>query len=331
MIDLDSKDRKILYLLHKNCRLSNSQIGRMVRLSKDGVKYRVNNFVKDGLVRGFFLNIGITTMGYVNFIVYIRLHNTDDKRLANLLNSVKQKNYVIYCATCLGKWDISLQILSRSILTFEKYLNEIIDIIGPQLSDYYTFISFKEYKVYSNIIDEYFKGVKLKYIPKYRKPFNKIKLDELDKKILYLLAENARMPLYIIAKKTNKSMDVVRYRQNKLEDNGYMFSYDILLDNSKFGYAMNLLFLYIHNMTGTRESELSIFFQRNPYIRWAHKTISQQVILVETLTNSQKLFQNLINELKNKFSDIIVSYDSILEIENHKDITIPNLDEMDAS
>ncbi len=301
----------------------------MIGLSKDGVKYKINKLMEGGIIKGFFFNIGFTTMGYVNHVVYIRLHNIDNKRLAKLINSLKSKNYIVYCAACLGKWDLSLQILSRSILTFEKYLNEIIELMGPQLSDYQTFISFREYKVYSNIIDEYFKGAKVNYTPNYRKPFNQIKLDELDKKILYLLSENARMPLFEIAKRTKKSIDIIQYRKKRLEKNGYMYSYGISLDNAKFGYTMNVLFLYIHNMTINRENELTRFFQNHKNIRWAHKAIGQQTILIETLTDSQKAFQNLITELKNKFSDIIASYDSILEFENFKDITIPNLDEVD--
>jgi len=41
MVDLDLKDRKILYQLDLNCRQSNSQIGKMVGLSRKGVEYRI--------------------------------------------------------------------------------------------------------------------------------------------------------------------------------------------------------------------------------------------------------------------------------------------------
>ena len=84
-------------------------------------------------------------------------------------------------------------------------VNEIIKLVGHHLSDYQTFASIKEYKIYSNVIDEYFSNVKLKFEQHYIKPFKKIKLDSLDKKILYILSENARIPFYIIAKKTKRT------------------------------------------------------------------------------------------------------------------------------
>jgi Lrp/AsnC family transcriptional regulator, leucine-responsive regulatory protein len=328
MYKLGAKDKKILYLLHKNCRLSNSKIARLVGISKDGVKYKINKFERDGLIRGYFLNLRTIKQGYVTYVVFLRLRNVGSKRLAQIINSIINKKHVIYCATCFGAWDISLQIMSRSIFTFENYINEIIDLIGNQLTDYQTFISIKEYKIYSNITDKYFGNIRFKFKPLLNR-FKKLILDATDKKILLLLSENARMPLHIIAKRVNKSLDVVRYRIKRIENNGYIYSYDVLLDSAMMGYSMNVLFLQMHNLTREKENRLAGFFQYHPDIRWAHKTTGQQIILVETLTNSQESFQNLITELKNRFSDMIVSYDSILEFKKYKDITLPDLDELE--
>ena len=41
MVDLDLKDRKILYELDLNCRQSNAQIGKKVGLSRKVVDYRI--------------------------------------------------------------------------------------------------------------------------------------------------------------------------------------------------------------------------------------------------------------------------------------------------
>ena len=41
-MNIDLKDRKILYQLDSNCRQSNTQIGKNVGLKKDVVSYRIN-------------------------------------------------------------------------------------------------------------------------------------------------------------------------------------------------------------------------------------------------------------------------------------------------
>ena len=78
MYKLDSKDKKILYLLHQNCRLSNTKISKLVGLSKDGVKYKINKFIKTGLIKGFFLNLRTIEMGYPTYVVYFRFNNRWD-------------------------------------------------------------------------------------------------------------------------------------------------------------------------------------------------------------------------------------------------------------
>ena len=41
MIELDVKDRKIIYHLSNNARISDTQLSKQVALSKNAVKYRI--------------------------------------------------------------------------------------------------------------------------------------------------------------------------------------------------------------------------------------------------------------------------------------------------
>ena len=54
MIKIDAKDRRILYELDKNCRQSNSQIGKKVGLGRDVVSYRIDKLMKQGVIDNFF-------------------------------------------------------------------------------------------------------------------------------------------------------------------------------------------------------------------------------------------------------------------------------------
>ncbi|MEM0493397.1 MAG: winged helix-turn-helix transcriptional regulator, partial [Candidatus Thermoplasmatota archaeon] len=50
MVDLDLKDRKILYELDLNARQSFGDIGKKVGLSKDSVAYRVKRMEDEGVI-----------------------------------------------------------------------------------------------------------------------------------------------------------------------------------------------------------------------------------------------------------------------------------------
>ena len=61
-------------------------------------------------------------------------------------------------------------------------------------------------------------------------------LDLKDKKILHELDINARRTLSQLSKKVNLSRDVINYRINKLEKEGYIKGYQTIVNFSKLGY-----------------------------------------------------------------------------------------------
>ena len=74
-IDLDLKDRKILYELDLGARQSLSSIGRKVGLSKEVVNYRINRLTELGIIKGFYARIDSSRVGLVIFRTFIKLQN----------------------------------------------------------------------------------------------------------------------------------------------------------------------------------------------------------------------------------------------------------------
>src|SRR6056297_836963 len=68
------------------------------------------------------------------------------------------------------------------------------------------------------------------------------KVDEVDKKILYLLLENARMSYVDIGKKVNLSRVAVKSRIDNLEENGIIENYTIDMNLRKVGREVAVFF-----------------------------------------------------------------------------------------
>jgi len=62
------------------------------------------------------------------------------------------------------------------------------------------------------------------------------KIDEVDKKLIELLQDNARTPLKLLASKVFLSAPAVSSRIEKLEKNGIINGYNICVDNQKLGF-----------------------------------------------------------------------------------------------
>ena len=75
MVDIDLKDRKILYELDLDCRQSNTHIGKKVGLKKDVVSYRIKRMQDEGVIRNFWTAINTFNLGYNVFRIYIAFQN----------------------------------------------------------------------------------------------------------------------------------------------------------------------------------------------------------------------------------------------------------------
>ncbi len=80
-----------------------------------------------------------------------------------------------------------------------------------------------------------------------------MKLDLIDKKILYELDFNARIPLTRLAKKLRISRQVASYRIQNLEKQGIIEGYYIVIDNIKIGLDYYRIFLKLQNLQKSEE------------------------------------------------------------------------------
>lgn len=68
-------------------------------------------------------------------------------------------------------------------------------------------------------------------------------LDDIDKRIVQLLQQNSRMTLVDIAQDIDElTENAIRYRIDKLEDEGYIANYTIELNPKKFGKNIMAIF-----------------------------------------------------------------------------------------
>ncbi|MFA5930237.1 MAG: AsnC family transcriptional regulator [Candidatus Micrarchaeia archaeon] len=80
-------------------------------------------------------------------------------------------------------------------------------------------------------------------------PKNIYKLDEYDRRILYELDIDSRMPLSRLAKKVRRSKQFVLYRQKRLEEAGVIQAYNAIVDMSRLGYFSFRLYFRFQHMT----------------------------------------------------------------------------------
>lgn len=114
-----------------------------------------------------------------------------------------------------------------------------------------------------------------------------------DEVILSILQNGARTPISEIAKEVDLSENGVRYRLEKLEEEGYIKNYTVLLNPKKFGKSTFAIFNLEMEPKKTKESIKKLMFI-DEFIK-IYQTTGQYSIKALGLFNDDEELTNFIN------------------------------------
>ena len=153
----------------------------------------------------------------------------------------------------------------------------------------------------------------------------KIKLDIKDKKIIALLAEDARMPLALIAKQIALSRDAVDYRIKRLVDSGLIIGFVPVLMLKKFGYYWFHVYLLLDETQKEKQNELIDALKSHPNIRSVMEYSDRWDIEFILIAENAVEFDNIITEIISDKAGIILEKSKLEVIKYYKSIHIPDI------
>lgn len=148
---VDELSLKILSLLQKNSRLSNSEIGREVGLSSPAVNERIKKMEKLGIIKKYTVEIDHKKMGFeLEAYINVSLQGLFGPKLKETAKSFLKIPEVLEFYNITGGDDIIMKVVACSI----EHLRIIISKVAP-LGQMYTRIIVTEFKKNLSIdIDE---------------------------------------------------------------------------------------------------------------------------------------------------------------------------------
>src|SRR3989338_168581 len=94
------------------------------------------------------------------------------------------------------------------------------------------------------------------------------KLDLKNRKLLYELDCNSRQTVQQLAKKIGLSKDAIKYRINKLTEEGIIKSFNAVIDTGKLGFLSFRLLLKFYNLSPAKEKEIVDYLLNNKNLIW---------------------------------------------------------------
>ncbi len=128
---VDEKDIELLKNLHEDSRLSLTELGNRLKLSRDAINYRIKKMIKAGIIKGFILRLNYHLLGYQYTTIMLKLRTISQQRKQEFLNYIYEDERFYALMEQIGAWDLSLMMF----FTNAKDLRDFLILIKEKFSD----------------------------------------------------------------------------------------------------------------------------------------------------------------------------------------------------
>lgn len=310
------RDYRLLYELDLDARQPISRLGTKLGMSKQLVAYRISRLEEKGIILGYSTLIDSVRLGFTQLRTYVKLRRADEAKTREILDFLKAQRIVWAIVRMTGPSDIALGIGIKRHAEYHEFWSALEDKFKP-------WISGARVSIYSPIYHfskAYLTGAKDETQPRVIGG-NPVEVNELDLKILKILAHNARAEAVKIGKEAGADAETVAYRMKQLRDKGVIQGYRALIDVEKLGYEF---YKVDFALTSTVDREkIREYCRQEPNIYQLNDIIGGADLEVEFhVKNLRELLQK-IEEMKKAFPGVIEAFEQYRLFEEEKMTFMP--------
>ncbi|MBI4399289.1 Lrp/AsnC family transcriptional regulator, partial [Candidatus Micrarchaeota archaeon] len=300
---IDRLDRKILYELDLNSRISFKELGKKLKISKETASYRVKRLVKNGYIKNFITTISTSNLNRFYYKLFYKFHKTTPKIDREIIEFIQDYGSVAYFASLQGKYDITFLLLAKNMRDLLSFLTKFREKFGEYVleQEILTMTSVHRF----NFRFFYDRGELLH--TKYPEELKEPKIDSLDYLIIKTLAQNSRIPLVELAKLGDTDINVIKYRFRKLKKLNILGTHVLDIRFDKFDVQHIQVIYTLKNHTVV--NKLISYVAACPQSTFATVNLGRYDLVTEFVVKNATQLREILDGIKEKFSNDIISYD----------------------
>lgn len=311
---LNNKDKKILFELSLNARISLTTLAKKTKLSKQVVAYRIKQLEQNKVILGYHAITNVYMLGKTHYRIFIKYQNMNVEKEKEFMNYLMNHRDVVWIANFDGDLDLAILVWADNIRNFEKIYDEINEKYGIYFQEKNFSIATKiEYLKYKFLVNKNNESSLI-----FGDCFFNIKLDRLDMEILKELNLNGRMSLVELSNKFDSSPKVIKMRLDKLVKNKIIIGFNVKINHNLIGYTHRKVLLKLNDTSNPKIRELSAYLKNNKNVIFLVKPIGEYDFEFELMTESHQEFHEIIKDFRTKFADNIKSFSSLIHYSEPK-------------
>lgn len=323
MIELDIKDRKILYYLLQDSRQSLKTIGKKVGISRESATYRIKRLIDNKIITKFNINVNTEKLGYATLNVYFAFKNINPEIKKRIISFFVDSKFSTYVSLLEGKYDFQVELIMGDPFEFESFFDKMQE-------------KFYKYLILKNVIF-WIRADENNYIFLLNEINDKDKysswswgqniyfIDSFDFKILSELYNDSRRPTKFIANNLGSTVSIVNNRIKKLIKNNIITQFTINVDWSKLGYRWFHLQINLNDFS--KKNLIIQYIRENPNLirimkGFLYNVTIHSTFLLKNIEEIRKITEDISTRFPNSIENI--SFYSTFKIFKHY-YMVPNL------
>lgn len=285
---LDLKDKKLLFALSTDARLSRSQLAKQLGLSKNAVAYRIERLQKEHIIERFLAIINIGALKLDTFCLLLKF-NEDIYGNPDIFSYFEQHPFINWTIVLSGDWDFFIEFVYKEQRDLLVMIHELIQFFGNRLNVYRTYFSNEPIKV-EHLVRDFSKDFVRTYLPRKKRTQETYTPDSIDKQLLHLLATEGTLSFVDITTRMGLTLDIVRYRMKLLQERSIIMYYAPHIPLKNLGYTEYLCTIQLENISKQHIEQLKHFLELHDNITYAFfDTISLTLIFVIAFRTPQEI------------------------------------------
>ncbi len=313
-IKLDKKDRQILFELDLNATIPLTKLAKKVNLSPQTAKYRIEQLEKKEVIKKYVTFFDVSKFGYLYYRLYIRYENVTLNEEKKIIEYFKHHKNVVWFVSTTGRWDLEVLFVARNFIHFNTLLKESYNEFPDKLHKNITSVSIANFHHPRSYLINKQSQLQISYGGE---PEN-VEIDNIDKKIINLINQNARLTNSEIGTKLKLNYKTIQSRIKKMHESGIIQAFRTWIDFKKINSSYHKAMIKLKKFTKIEENKILAFAKMHPNIIYLVTCVWPWEIEIEVQSESEEKFLEILRSFREFMGDLIIDYETLTITEEHK-------------
>ncbi|MBT7902674.1 Lrp/AsnC family transcriptional regulator [Candidatus Woesearchaeota archaeon] len=316
---MDKFDTKILQNLLNDSRISNSKLGKKIRLSRENVSYRIKKLTETQIIKEFVAGINYTKLGWTQSVVFVQYKKITTETEKELIQFLKKQNCISWIGILTGKWSLTFDVYHNSNEKLNQTIKNILSRHKELIGEYLVLEKIDSEFYFEKIIDE--KNIFLTELDK-----KKNETDKIDKIILKELNKNPRISYVELAKKTTLTPNGAKQRYKRLVNEQIIINNSISVNHKILGYEWQGIQIKIKDHQKNIEKKLKEYFRHSRKIIFFYQYNKSGIydFDIGVIVKTSSELREFINKLRTDFYSDVEIIDTFLVLDEASSHKLPN-------